>query len=653
MKMKIDNRKYLVLFITAFIIPLVLHFSFKPGSPSEQIHSRAVAEAKQLAKYIAELNNKAVGYSNGETSLEELRESLLQTRLSYKKVEFLLEYYYPISVKGGLNGAPLLHLDPYRPMPVVHEPEGLQRLDEIIFTDEALEAPEEIVALSRKLNIKYSAILKDFTNHPVLDREIFEAARLQVIRIFALGLTGFDTPGSANAIEEALSSMQALQQAIQPYLKLLPGNLSGQKQQTLGYFDNAIAYLEKHDDFEGFDRLEYLKKYINPLFEALLKLHLSLKLETIDEVTTLKQSWKYTSDNIFSTDFLNPYYYSKLTEDTDNEELRELGRMLFFDPVLSRNNERSCASCHKPEYGFTDGLDKPIAFDGTGKLQRHAPTVLNAIYSDRFFWDLRSFQIEDQVEHVIVSHEEFNTNYGKIFSKLNSSEEYQKRFTEAFPGFKGKEIINKNTLSAAIASYLISLGSFNSDFDRYVRGEIEDLDPQVKRGFNLFMGKAACGTCHFAPTFSGLVPPYFHENESEVLGILNKPNQPESGIDNDPGRIANKIPKEEIYFYEKSFKTVTVRNAELTAPYFHNGAYETLEEVVDFYDHGGAAGLGLDLPYQTLPPDSLHLSADEKEAIIAFMRSLTDTAGLTRLPLVLPSFENTPELNARKPGGTY
>jgi cytochrome c peroxidase len=138
------------------------------------------------------------------------------------------------------------------------------------------------------------------------------------------------------------------------------------------------------------------------------------------------------------------------------------------------------------------------------------------------------------------------------------------------------------------------------------------------------MGKAACGTCHFAPTFGGLVPPLYHENESEVLGVFEKP-----GLkipDGDPGRAANGVVSEDADIYQHSFKTVSVRNVALTAPYFHHGGYKTLEEVLDFYNLGGAQGVGLadEVPHQTLPAARLNLSRGEISDIIAFLQSLSD-----------------------------
>ena len=169
----------------------------------------------------------------------------------------------------------------------------------------------------------------------------------------------------------------------------------------------------------------------------------------------------------------------------------------------------------------------------------------------------------------------------------------------------------------------MSLQSFSSPFDKYIRGEQADIPAEVKRGFNLFAGKANCATCHFMPTFSGLVPPFYNENESEILGVLDDPKKTPR-LDMDMGRNDNKIQSEQAWIFERSFKTTTIRNIEVTGPYFHNGAYSTLEEVIDFYDNGGGEGVGLGVSNQTLSPDALNLTDEEKSNLIAFLKSLTD-----------------------------
>jgi cytochrome c peroxidase len=203
-----------------------------------------------------------------------------------------------------------------------------------------------------------------------------------------------------------------------------------------------------------------------------------------------------------------------------------------------------------------------------------------------------------------------------------------------------------------MAAYVQSLRGLNSPVDRYLRGETDTLSPAVKRGFNLFMGKAACGTCHFAPVFNGTVPPLYNDSESEVLGVPENPYAAKLVLDKDPGRGAAKL-KEGAEFYKHSFKTPTLRNIALTAPYMHNGAYRTLNDVMDFYNKGGGRGFGLDVPHQTLSDEPLHLTKGEINDIITFMQALTDTAGLTSIPATLPAFEQHPEWNSRKIGGAY
>src|SRR5690606_16533701 len=127
--------------------------------------------------------------------------------------------------------------------------------------------------------------------------------------------------------------------------------------------------------------------------------HMVLNVETIYEVSPLKHSLNYHATNIFASNFLNADYYT-LTQGGDiDPKKKELGRLLFFDPVFSGNMQRACASCHKPELAFTDGVAKSLAFDFDGTVERNAPTLINAIYSEKFFYDLRAQFLEKQFEH--------------------------------------------------------------------------------------------------------------------------------------------------------------------------------------------------------------------------------------------------------------
>ena len=279
----------------------------------------------------------------------------------------------------------------------------------------------------------------------------------------------------------------------------------------------------------------------------------------------------------------------------------------------------SCASCHKPELAFTDGLSKSKSNQIDGTLQRNAPTLLNAVYATQFFYDLRTDRLSSQMDHVVLNPDEFNTTYKAIATKLSNSVTYSEMFKDAF----GNSEINRERITNVISAYVSSLRSYNSEFDQFVRGENISISEDVKSGYNLFTGKAACATCHFIPSFSGLVPPDYIENESEVLGVPLKYEKPYQ-IDSDLGRFSNRILKEKVDFYKYSFKTPTVRNIEFTAPYMHNGAFRDLHELMEFYNLGGGAGLNIDLENQTLATTPLDLSEDEINHIIAFMNSLSD-----------------------------
>ncbi len=614
-----------------------------------EIYKNKLEELGKTADGFAEIAEK---FGNGTANINQLKESYFKLRIAFKTTEFLLEYTDHDYVQMYINGIPFPTLEENVPTPTVLEPEGLQIIDELMFLGEAKESAAKISYLAGRLSETINDIKNYQKNIVIQNRYAFEAIRFQLIRIISLGLTGFDVPGSGNSMKDALVSMNSLAEAYSVYHPALSKRNKKLAVEIDKLFSGALRYLEANSDFDSFDRLSFLTGYINPLFSDFLKAQLAFGIETIYEVDKIKKSNNYLADNIFSNDFLNPYYYMINNENEDSEELNELGRLLFFDPVLSANNERSCASCHLPELAFSDGKMKSAAFDVEGTVDRNSPTLINAVFAAGFFHDLRAPFLESQIEHVIASPKEFNADFIKIISEIKESPEYVEMFDNNFSKVEKRYRITKQSISLAIASYVKTLKGFNSPFDKYVRGETKTLPEEVKRGFNLFAGKAACGTCHFIPTFNGTVPPYYRETDSEVLGVPETTDTVNAVIDPDVGRAKGVLRKQSDIFLH-SFKTATVRNIELTAPYMHNGVYESLEEVIRFYDIGGGAGLGIDLPNQTLPPDSLKLTQQEKDDLIAFMKALTDTTGITYKPQRLPEFPNNPELNKRRVGGLY
>jgi len=592
----------------SILVCMALLAALSASKKSEPRNELFLKKAYDLKDKIELLQKTAEDFRYDRKDAQDLQQTVRETRNAYKKLAFLLSFYYPSFDEGHLNGAPILKIKREGARATITPPEGLQVIDELAFLDAKAEKVL-IHQLTQKLVHSYDVLLVDLERREIPVSDLIPAMRKEIVSILTLSLTGFDTPGSLNGIEESKQSLHTTQTFLKEYF----GDDSRDLSMRIQF---AKAYLERNNDFDSFDRLFFLKEHLNPIYGDLLL----LARENEIDIPDLYGPWNTASENIFAADFLNPYFFTELEHSEDSPDLKELGKKLFYDKSLSKVGDMSCGSCHRPELGFTDGKPRSDSNVKGKTVLRNAPTLLNAAYADRYFYDLRAFTLEQQAEHVIFNSEEFNSAYSQIIDRLEARSEYRAEFKEAF----GDGKIYRERLVKALSSYVLSLQSFNSPFDQYVRGEKSEITAEVKEGFNLFMGKAACGTCHFAPTFAGLVPPNFIHSESEILGVLKSPHA--DSLDADIGRNANGISNESAWIYNRSFKTMTVRNVELTAPYFHNGAYRSLNEVLDFYNQGGGEGKGLTVRNQTLSPDPLDLTDDEMNAIIAFMKSLTDNS---------------------------
>lgn len=305
-----------------------------------------------------------------------------------------------------------------------------------------------------------------------------------------------------------------------------------------------------------------------------------------------------------------------------------LGRALFFETALSDDGRVSCASCHDPALAFTDGRARSASRSGARTL-RNAPTIINAGLQVGSFYDLRTTYLEDQIADVLRNPEEMHGSIDDAGVRLSGSATYRDRFSRAFPDDRDSAPNGPN-IRRALAAYLRSTQALNSRVDRAMRGDTSALAADERQGLTLFMGKAKCGTCHFAPLFNGTVPPAYQESEVEVIGVPDRAVVRRARIDPDSGRFA--VTRSAPHLH--AFKTPSVRNVALTAPYMHNGVYRTLDEVVDFYNRGGGAGIGIQLENQTLPPEPLHLTVRERRALVRFMEALTDTSNVSASPEV-------------------
>ncbi len=297
----------------------------------------------------------------------------------------------------------------------------------------------------------------------------------------------------------------------------------------------------------------------------------------------------------------------------------ELGRMLFFDPRLAGDSSLSCATCHVPEKGFSNGVDMSPAYPGT-KHWRHVPTVLNAAYLTQLFWDGRSHSLEDQAQGPIQAPIEMNQNPGHLVEKLSQIPWYTAKFKQVF-----NSDVTFDNLAKAIASFERTIVSRNVPFDSYLKGDQSAISAAEKRGLALFKGKAKCFACHSGAllTDQGLhatgVPELASlKTDSDRIAtrhfFAKDAGYKDYRIDADYGQeLITKSAKDRY-----KFKTPSLREITETAPYMHNGAFETLEDVVDFYDRGGG-----DLPNKDPILVPLGLTDSEKEDLIAFLECLT------------------------------
>ena len=271
----------------------------------------------------------------------------------------------------------------------------------------------------------------------------------------------------------------------------------------------------------------------------------------------------------------------------------QLGRKLFFDPLLSADGTLSCAGCHLPDRGFAS--PEPVALGIGGKRgTRNTPSLLNRGYGKSFFWDGRAPTLELQALGPIENPLELATSVVAVLEKLRSSNEYQQLFAAAYPGG-----ISSENLARALASFERVLLSGNSRVDQFQSAKYSALSAAERQGLWLFESRARCWRCHSGPNYSDEA---FHNT-----GIAARQPIP------DEGRFAiTKNPVE-----RGAFKTPTLRDVALTAPYMHDGSLATLRDVIEFYNRGGEKNLHLD-PLIT----PLNLSPAEVDQLVAFLQAL-------------------------------
>jgi len=582
-------------------------FSFQ--QKTDRLFSTQLAQVKST---IEALRNAAIEKKDPGI----IKRRFTEARETYKQFAVLIDYFNPYQIKS-LNGPAIARIESEVADRII-PPQGFQAIEQLLYADWGGDSSyNQLAALCTAMAPVLQSLEKEPDRYFKFSRElVYDAIRSAIIGITSLGITGFDSPVANHSLTEAAASLEGIKQLLFLFKESQPEKDRFLFDSLLSSVEKTKSFIGSQPDFNSFNRLRFITRYINPLYQQLVQTRLRAGIGTPPGRTAIN----FNAESIFAPDLLSMDFYSPPQEYWVTPERIRLGKLLFSDPILSGTGTRSCASCHKPELAFTDGLDKPYSIDQTHKLRRNTPTVINAGFQTKQFFDSRADILENQLGEVVHNVEEMEGSMKDAAFQLSNRPFYDSLFKKAYPA--EKKTISPFTIANSISCYIRSLVSLNAPFDQYMRGNTKSLTASQQRGFNLFAGKAKCATCHFIPLFNGVVPPAWAETESEVLGVPSTPDRKNPKLDDDPGKYL--FTRSEAHRY--AFKTPTLRNVALTAPYMHNGVYKTLEEVMVFYNHGGGKGLQIAPEYQTLPFDKLGLSKKEMKDIIAFMKALTDTS---------------------------
>ncbi len=328
------------------------------------------------------------------------------------------------------------------------------------------------------------------------------------------------------------------------------------------------------------------------------------------------------------------------SENPFSQEKENLGRLLYWDPILSGTKDVACVSCHHPSHGYADGLDFSQGVGGSGlgpdrfgglKTRRNAPTIINTAFNGidndgnydpeiaPMFWDNRAQSLEGQALLPMLSKEEMRGEFideeaivDTIINRLNSIPEYVSMFQQAF----GSNGINQNRILEAIGTFERSIVANNSRFDQYMRGDVSALTDFEIQGMNAFI-QVGCADCHNGPMFS--------DYELHTIGVRDNISPSDRGATN-----------------SFDFRTPTLRNLNLTAPYMHNGIHSTLEDVLEFYEdiaEGDDDQRNTNVSENQLDEEmqDLDMDDDQIDEIIAFLNTLNDDDFDKTIPNNVPS----------------
>lgn len=574
------------------------------------------AHVDTLALRVARLDSAAVALRT-DADVPRVKSAFVEARRAFKLSELALEYYTPTTAKE-MNGPALPEVDDEEGPEAVFPPTGFQVIEEALYGDAPVSEREAITRETGTLRPLVTRAQTMMGAQHASDAHVWDAVKLELARIATLGLPGFDSPVAGHSLAEADAALEGVVRTLGPYHA---ADSTWLRVDSL--LADVRAMLTATTDREAFDHFTFLSQRLIPLGRAMQQVRLSMAIGVPAE----RRAFRMDAATVFDSAAFDVMGFAPIDATPGTSAQVALGERLFHDTQLSGDGTRACSSCHMPEKAFTDGLAVNRARGGA-PLARNTPTVINSGLQLGSFADLRTTYLEDQVTDVVENVDEMHGSLSSIASRLAMDTSLVTQFRAAFTGSPARtdSMVTAAQIRTVLAAYQRSLTRLHSPVDRALRGEEGALSDEERRGFNVFVGKGKCATCHFIPLTNGTVPPAYRKAEVEVLGTPSRAVIANATIDPDLGRF--RLTRAEPHRY--AFKTPSLRNVALTAPYMHNGVYRTLEAVVDFYNRGGGAGIGIQLDYQTLPPDPLRLTATEQRDLVSFMKALTDTTGTQR-----------------------
>jgi len=625
---------------------ILLSFTHREGENNYQnLYFKRISAFK--AQQIALLTTIKNSNLNNASDIELIHQAINKTRLQLKGLDFWLRYLEPVVYKK-ING----------PLPVEWETEVFEKFEKpykreaagltlaALYLDEKNANKDTLLELINTSIKSISTFEADSITKNLKDcHHFFLCNRLHLLNLAAIYTTGFECPDTSQIITELHSMLKDMNETYEVFnqgFKTTPVS-----SEYLKLYNSTIAFVEAQPkNYSSFDHFTFIQSYVNPLYEMNQNF---IQLYQIKSRSFVDYSINNKSRSIFDKELYNGQnakgIYLRVTDAKALNEIDQLGRLLFYDPILSGNNQRSCASCHLPTAFFTDTVHRTsIAYDGISSLTRNSPSLLNAGNNHLIMLDGKHISLQNQTKDVITNPMEMGGDEKLILEKILSCKTYRDGFTKLLKYTPQETTITFQHITSAITLYYNRFSQFNSPFDKAMN-KVSEVSPEVKIGFNLFMSRSQCATCHFVPQFNGIKPPYV-SSEFEVLGVPD--DTAYKALSADVGRYG----VNPAFETKNAFRTGTIRNAEYTKPYMHNGVFSSLKEVINFYNTGGGAGHGLNVPNQTLSADSLGLSDADTQHLIQFIQSLNETITFEKQPHKLPHSSDA-QLNNRKVGGTY